>query len=102
MKFNPTYGATPAMVGRMPLYSAVKPPSVLYITPIVPNMPGSFFSAFAAASLLKFANDADWIDSRVRTMSSGYVKVTDVIPAIAPHTNLRSGGRGAPGEVSKY
>lgn len=61
-----TYGATPATVGMMPRYSAGNPPSVLYIITIVCHMPGSFFGLSPSS-----ANDADWIESRVRTMSSG-------------------------------
>lgn len=42
MKLRPTYGATPATVGTIPLYSARKPPSVAYISRMVSHIPGSF------------------------------------------------------------
>ena len=80
MKLSPTYGATPATVGIMPRYRAKKPPSFLYIAINVPHMPGSLPPDF----LLRPWKDADCIDSRVRTMSRGYVKVTEVIPARPP------------------
>ena len=38
------------------------------------------------------------MESRVLTMSRGYVKVTEVMPANAPHTNRLNGVRSAPGE----
>lgn len=95
MKFSPTYGATPATVGIMPRYNAVNPPSFRYICFIVAHIPGIF-----PASLLRPLNDAVWIDRRVRTMSSGYVTVTDVMPASAPQHSLSMGVRGAPGECS--
>ena len=88
-----TYGATPATVGRMPLYKANMPPSVLYIVTIVAHMPGSFL----LVSSEMVANEADWIDNRVRTMSNGYVKVTEVMPAAPPHTSRLNGDRSAPG-----
>lgn len=53
-------------------------------------------SCFASA-----AKDADWIDRRVRTMSRGYVTVTEVMPANAPQTRRSTAERGAPGVVSK-
>lgn len=65
MKFRPTYGATPATVGMMPLYSAARPPSVLYMVTIVVHMPGS------SLGLASTAKEADWMDRRVRTMSRG-------------------------------
>ena len=71
------------------------PPSVLYILIMVVSMPGSCPSA-----LPKAANEADCIDSRVLTMSRGYVKVTEVMPAQPPHNSLRSGDRSAPGDGS--
>jgi hypothetical protein len=75
MKLRPTYGATPATVGAMPLYSAAMPPSVAYMCFIVPHMPGSLrFAAATAAvpsSLANVEKDAVWIERRVRTMSSG-------------------------------
>jgi hypothetical protein len=92
-----TYGATPAIVGIMPLYKARMPPSVLYIVIIVSHMPGSF----SLDAWLSAANDADWIERRVRTISRGYVKNTDVIPAAPPHTRRRTELRSAPGDVSK-
>lgn len=108
MKFSPTYGATPATVGTIPLYSAVNPPSVVYICFIVPHMPGSLRLATSAASaaelpfsLAKDAKDADWIERRVRTMSSGYVTVTEVMPASAPQHRRERAERLAPGVDSK-
>ena len=98
MKLSPTYGATPATVGINPRYSALMPPSCLYIWISVAHMPGSFFSASAFDRPLK---DADWIDKRVRTMSRGYVTVTDVMPAIAPQHKRLNGVRGSPGSGSK-
>ena len=62
-----TYGATPATVGRMPLYNARKPPSVLYIVTIVAHMPGSFL--LISSDIVP--SDADCIDNLVRTMSKG-------------------------------
>jgi hypothetical protein len=81
----------------MPLYKARMPPSVLYIVTIVAHMPGSFFPV----ECLSVANDADWIDSLVRTMSRGYVKTTEVIPAVPPQTKRLTEVRSAPGEGSK-
>jgi hypothetical protein len=66
MKFKPTYGATPAIVGIMPRYNATMPPSVRYMVTIVAHMPGSFLGLEPSS-----AKEADWIDKRVRTMSSG-------------------------------
>jgi len=79
----------------MPLYSAVTPPSVLYIVTMVDHMPGSLVG-FARA-----AKEADWMDRRVRTISSGYVNVTDVMPAMPPQVKRARGDRSAPGVVSK-
>jgi hypothetical protein len=79
----------------MPLYKPRMPPSVLYILIMVCHIPGNFLSRFPSPAKL-----ADCIDNRVRTMSSGYVNVTDVIPAKPPHSNLRTGGRSAPGDGS--
>lgn len=62
---------------------------------MVCHIPGNFPSRFPSA-----AKPADCIDNRVRTMSSGYVNVTDVIPAKPPHSNLRTGERSAPGDGS--
>lgn len=45
------------------------------------------------------AKEADWIDNRVRTMSSGYVHATEVIPAAPPHRRRRTGVI-SPGEIS--
>lgn len=108
MKLSPTYGATPATVGTIPLYNAVMPPSLAYMCFIVPHMPGSLRLATSAAflaespfSLAKDAKDADWIERRVRTMSSGYVTVTEVIPARAPQQRRESAERFAPGVDSK-
>ena len=91
-----TYGATPATVGSIPLYKAANPPSFLYMLNIVAHMPGSSFG-FDPSS----ANDADWIESRVRTMSRGYVNVTEVMPAIPPQVKRMRGVRSAPGYFSK-
>lgn len=41
------------------------------------------------------------MDRRVRTMSRGYVNVTDVMPAIPPQTSRCIGLSGAPGVLSK-
>ena len=59
-------------------------------------MPGGFGLFFGPNA----ANDADCIESLVRTMSRGYVTVTEVMPAHPPHMSLRSGVRSAPGEGS--
>ena len=67
------YGATPARVGPRPRYKATNPPSVLYMFFIVANMPGSFVSFFNEA------NEADWIDNRVRTISRGYVATVALV-----------------------
>lgn len=90
-----TYGATPATVGVMPLYRAAIPPSVLYMDFRVDHMPGKW-SGRAPSS----ANEADWIDRRVRTMSSGYVKKTDVMPAAPPQMRRVTDESSAPGEAS--
>lgn len=94
MKFKPTYGATPATVGMIPLYNAATPPSVLYMVIIVVHMPGSSLG-FARA-----AKEADWIERRVRTISRGYVNVTEVIPAMPPHVRRAKGDKSASGYVS--
>jgi hypothetical protein len=53
---------------------------------MVAHIPGSFvFGAF-----LRAANDADWMESRVRTMSRGYVKNTEVMPAAPPQIKRRT------------
>jgi hypothetical protein len=62
---------------------------------MVAIMPGS-----CPSDVPSEANEADCIDRRVLTMSKGYVKVTEVMPAQPPHTNLRNGDRSAPGEGS--
>ena len=62
---------------------------------MVCHIPGSFPSDWPNA-----AKPADCIDNRVRTMSSGYVVVTEVIPAKPPHRSLRRGERSAPGDGS--
>jgi hypothetical protein len=99
MKFKPTYGATPAIVGPMPRYNAFHPPSFLYMSTISSNMPGNFWCASLDPNSLK---DADCIDNRVRTISRGYVNVTEVMPAAAPQNSRFSALRGFPGVVSKY
>jgi hypothetical protein len=71
------------------------PPSVLYILIIVAIMPGS-----CPSDLPSEAKDADCIDNLVLTISKGYVKVTEVMPAQPPHTNLRRGDKSAPGDGS--
>jgi hypothetical protein len=63
----------------------------------VAHIPGSFF----LGAPLSAANEADWIESRVRTMSRGYVKKTDVIPASPPHTRRLAEVKSAPGVASK-
>lgn len=80
----------------MPLYKARNPPSVWYIIFSVPHMPGNLFREAS----LSAANEADCIDNRVRTMSSGYVNVTEVMPATPPHSSRRTGDRSAPGDGS--
>lgn len=42
------------------------------------------------------------MDNRVLTISSGYVNVTEVMPAQAPHSNRRSASNGSPAFFSKY
>lgn len=76
----------------IPRYNPEMPPSVLYILIMVAIMPGN-----CPSDLPSEANEADCIDRRVLTMSKGYVKVTEVMPAHPPHTNLRSGDKSAPG-----
>lgn len=46
------------------------------------------------------AKEADCIDRRVRTMSNGYVNVTEVMPAAPPQMSRLIGERSAPGEGS--
>lgn len=58
-------------------------------------------AATAGSCFASAAKDADWIDRRVRTMSRGYVTVTEVMPANAPQTRRSTAERGAPGVVSK-
>ena len=82
-------------MGIIPRYKPVRPPSVLYILIIVASMPGS-----CRSDVPKAAKEADCIDRRVLTMSKGYVKVTEVMPAQPPHTSLLRGDRSAPGEGS--
>lgn len=80
----------------IPLYNAAMPPSVRYMMIMVAHIPGSFFGLEAS-----WAKDADWMDSLVRTISKGYVNVTDVMPAKPPQSNLVRGGMSAPGYSSK-
>lgn len=82
----------------MPLYSAFQPPSVLYMVAMSSNMPGSFLPALFPNSL----KDADCIESLVRTISSGYVNVTEVIPARPPHNSRCTEFNFSPGVCSKY
>lgn len=63
-----TYGATPATVGIIPRYNATMPPSFLYIRIMVVSIPGNGSPAPRWPSA---ANEADWIESRVLTMSRG-------------------------------
>lgn len=63
---------------------------------MVAHMPGSFFPV----GCLSVTNDADWIESLVRTMSRGYVKITEVIPAVPPQTSRLKEVSSAPGEGS--
>lgn len=81
----------------MPLYKAGIPPSVLYMMVNVSHKPGSL----ARCAVLRAAKEADWIDNRVLTMSSGYVKQTEVMPAAPPHIRRRKELRSWPGEASK-
>jgi hypothetical protein len=60
-------------------------------------MPGNF----SPASRFRLENDADWMDKRVRTMSSGYVHVTEVIPARPPQSSRWYASSGPPGSFSK-
>ena len=92
-----TYGATPATVGMIPRYSAAMPPSDLYMAAITVHMPGSLSLGTSPSA----AKEAVWMESRVLTMSSGYVKTTDVIPAIPPQTSLSRGAMTVPGSLSK-
>lgn len=72
------------------------PPSVLYIETKVDHIPGSSFGLFPSS-----VNEADWMESLVLTISSGYVKKTDVMPARPPQTRRVKEDRSAPGDVSK-
>jgi hypothetical protein len=81
----------------MPLYNASIPPSVLYIVTIVAHIPGSF----ALCAWPSAANDADWIERRVRTISRGYVQKTEVMPAAPPQTKRLMEFKSAPGDASK-
>ena len=54
---------------------------------MVDHMPGSFFRDASPSA----ANDADCIESRVLTMSNGYVQVTEVMPAAPPQTSRLRG-----------
>jgi hypothetical protein len=81
----------------MPLYRARIPPSVLYMVIIVAHMPGNFVLGPWPSA----AKEADCMESRVRTMSRGYVKNTDVIPAAPPQIKRRREVRSAPGVGSK-
>ena len=72
------------------------PPSVMYIFFPVAHIPGRCPLDFP-----KDAKDADWIERRVRMMSSGYVNVTDDMPAIPPQKSLFTGVRSPPGDPSK-
>lgn len=60
-------------------------------------MPGNL----ALCVVLRAANDADWMESLVRTISRGYVKNTEVIPAAPPQINRLREERSCPGEGSK-
>ena len=73
------------------------PPSVLYIIAIVAHIPGSF----SLAASFRLENEADWIDRRVRTISRGYVTVTEVMPAAPPHIRRLTAERSAPGVGSR-
>jgi hypothetical protein len=81
----------------IPLYKASIPPSVLYMVTRVTHIPGNFFPV----GCWSVANDADWIESLVRTMSRGYVKNTDVIPADPPQTRRLTEVSSPPGVDSK-
>ena len=47
------------------------------------------------------AKDAVWMESLVRTMSSGYVNVTEVMPAKPPHNRRVKGVKESPEYLSK-
>jgi hypothetical protein len=81
----------------MPLYNAKMPPSVLYMITMVCHIPGSL----SLDAWLRAANEADWMERRVRTMSRGYVQKTEVMPAAPPHTKRLTELRSAPGDGSK-
>lgn len=59
---------------------------------MVAHMPGSFLGLAPSS-----AKDADWMESRVRTISRGYVKVTEVMPAMPPQTRRVTDDMSAPG-----
>jgi hypothetical protein len=73
------------------------PPSVLYMVFIVAHIPGRCFDD----GWLRGAKDADWMDSLVRTMSRGYVKKTEVIPAVPPQIRRLTEVMSPPGVISK-
>ena len=60
-------------------------------------MPGSF----SPSARLRLEKEADWMERRVRTMSSGYVHVTEVMPARPPQSSRWYASSGAPGSFSK-
>lgn len=62
----------------------------------VSHIPGNFLLDASPRA----AKETDCIDSRVRTISRGYVNVTEVMPAAPPQTSRRMGERSAPGEDS--
>lgn len=76
----------------MPRYNADMPPSVLYICIKVVHIPGNLSGLSPSSAKL-----ADWMDSRVRTISRGYVRNTDVMPAIPPQIRRVKGDKSAPG-----
>lgn len=63
---------------------------------MVAHIPGSCFLDASP----RVAKEADCIESLVRTMSSGYVNVTDVMPAAPPQTSRLRGVKSCPGEGS--
>lgn len=84
------------MVGRIPLYKAGIPPSVLYMVTSVLHIPGKFL----LCKSVNWAKDADCTDNLVLTISRGYVKVTEVMPANPPQMSRLKGVRSAPGDGS--
>jgi hypothetical protein len=64
------------------------------------NIPGNF--GLGPSPDFNSLKDADCMDSRVRTISRGYVKVTEVMPASAPHNNRWYEFKGAPGVLSNH